>query len=142
MLINLKEIKENKPLKLNEKLKILDHDLNLEGSVVLLNEKYMLKAKVKEEAKLTCDYCLKDVAHSICFDIEEILETEGEILENFSLSPIFSAYIHKYLPMQVLCKEECAGLCKTCGVDLNEESCDCSNINEDSPFSKLLELDF
>ena len=29
------------------------------------------------------------------------------------------------VPMQVLCRPDCAGLCQTCGQDLNEGSCDC-----------------
>ncbi|MCL2610089.1 MAG: DUF177 domain-containing protein [Defluviitaleaceae bacterium] len=142
MLVNLKEIKENKPLQLNEKLEILSHNLNLDGNIRLLDKEYELKAKVDAKATLTCDYCLINITHNISFNIEEILETEDEALEEFNLSPIISAYIHEHLPMQILCKEECLGLCKTCGINLNKKSCDCPNINEDSPFSKLLDLDF
>ncbi|MEG2372051.1 MAG: DUF177 domain-containing protein, partial [Hydrogenoanaerobacterium sp.] len=30
------------------------------------------------------------------------------------------------LPSKVLCKESCKGLCPICGVNLNEESCTCT----------------
>ena len=142
MLVNLKEVKENKSLELNEKLEILNHNLNLNGNIRLLDKEYELKVKIDAKATLTCDYCLTNVAHNISFNIEEILEIEGETLEEFSLSPIIAAYIHEHLPMQILCKKGCLGLCKTCGVNLNEKSCDCSKSNEDSPFSGLLKLNF
>ena len=29
------------------------------------------------------------------------------------------------LPMNVLCKEDCRGICKVCGTNLNTSSCDC-----------------
>lgn len=29
------------------------------------------------------------------------------------------------LPMNVLCKEDCKGICKVCGTNLNKSSCDC-----------------
>ena len=28
-------------------------------------------------------------------------------------------------PLKVLCKPDCEGICKTCGKNLNKESCDC-----------------
>ena len=28
-------------------------------------------------------------------------------------------------PMKVLCKEDCAGICKKCGKNLNHGTCDC-----------------
>ncbi|MCL1924001.1 MAG: DUF177 domain-containing protein [Defluviitaleaceae bacterium] len=143
MLVNLKEVKANKPLRLSEELKLLGHIVSLEGSIQLFNEDtYELKAKASIKANLICDYCLKDVSHSENFSIDEPLELQGEDLEKFTLEPILAALIHEHLPMQVLCKEDCLGFCKDCGVNLNLESCICSKSNEDSPFSKLLELDF
>ena len=38
-------------------------------------------------------------------------------------------YVHEAVvlgtPMIVLCREECRGLCPTCGVNLNRETCAC-----------------
>jgi uncharacterized protein len=31
------------------------------------------------------------------------------------------------MPVKLLCKEDCKGLCQTCGQDLNVEPCDCKN---------------
>jgi uncharacterized protein len=44
------------------------------------------------------------------------------------------------LPEQVLCREECAGLCAGCGANLNEEPCSCGPVEPDRRWSKLAEL--
>lgn len=41
------------------------------------------------------------------------------------------------LPSKVLCREDCAGLCPTCGADLNDGPCGCSADNGDPRFDVL-----
>lgn len=41
------------------------------------------------------------------------------------------------VPVQPLCREECKGLCPSCGVDRNRESCDCADVRTASPFAVL-----
>jgi uncharacterized protein len=49
-------------------------------------------------------------------------------------------------PYVVLCREDCAGLCPTCGANLNEGDCGCaakaaSEPDPMSPFAALKDLD-
>ncbi|MDR3085691.1 MAG: DUF177 domain-containing protein [Christensenellaceae bacterium] len=44
------------------------------------------------------------------------------------------------LPMQILCKGDCKGLCPVCGKDRNREPCDCDQMRADSPFAALRNL--
>ena len=44
------------------------------------------------------------------------------------------------LPMAILCREECAGLCARCGADLNAGQCDCTDDEVDPRWSALGEL--
>lgn len=44
------------------------------------------------------------------------------------------------LPMSVLCREECAGLCPRCGADLNAGPCDCTDDEMDPRWAALEEL--
>jgi uncharacterized protein len=46
------------------------------------------------------------------------------------------------LPLAPLCREDCAGLCLTCGTDLNEGACDCAPSSADPRWSALSALDF
>ena len=41
------------------------------------------------------------------------------------------------IPFKPLCREDCKGLCPTCGVDLNESACGCSDQQFSSKFGEL-----
>ena len=47
--------------------------------------------------------------------------------------------------LQVICKEDCKGLCQECGANLNRETCSCSQIANDEDeidprFAKLKDI--
>lgn len=44
------------------------------------------------------------------------------------------------LPMSILCREDCAGLCARCGADLNTAPCDCTDDEVDPRWAALGEL--
>lgn len=44
------------------------------------------------------------------------------------------------LPDKILCREDCAGLCPSCGVNRNVEQCRCAPEAPDTRWSKLAEL--
>lgn len=48
--------------------------------------------------------------------------------------------VAEVLPMSILCREECAGLCARCGADLNAAPCDCVDDEVDPRWAALGEL--
>lgn len=44
------------------------------------------------------------------------------------------------VPVQPVCREECRGLCPHCGVDRNQQSCECAELRPESPFAALASL--
>jgi uncharacterized protein len=44
------------------------------------------------------------------------------------------------VPLKLLCKDECRGLCPRCGADLNKESCSCPPEAVDARWASLREL--
>jgi uncharacterized protein len=44
------------------------------------------------------------------------------------------------LPVQPLCREDCAGLCPRCGADRNTTPCECAELRPESPFAALASL--
>ena len=44
------------------------------------------------------------------------------------------------MPLRVLCKVECAGLCAICGADLNSQTCSCVVETVDERWSALRDL--
>jgi uncharacterized protein len=65
---------------------------------------------------------------------DEIYYYHGEQLD---LTPMLREQVILAAPMQPLCKEDCAGLCSTCGQNLNERRCACEPKPMNHPFRIL-----
>jgi uncharacterized protein len=53
----------------------------------------------------------------------EIVYYDGEIID---LAPLIAEQVILQIPIKVLCRESCRGLCPQCGTNLNMGGCDCS----------------
>jgi len=45
--------------------------------------------------------------------------------DTLDVRALLAEQVHLALPMKLLCREDCEGLCPQCGTDLNENECDC-----------------
>lgn len=105
-----------------------------------------------------CVRCLNPYQQEILIDLEEEylpvidIETGGRILledqDTFviddhhilNLGEAVRQYFLLNLPMQPLCREDCIGICPECGVDLNQQECDCNRSVFDSRWGSLVDL--
>ena len=60
---------------------------------------------------------------------------EGLLLEDAVREQVLLA-----LPLKVICREDCRGLCPHCGKNLNTERCSCAEPVEDPRWSALKEI--
>jgi uncharacterized protein len=62
--------------------------------------------------------------HAGSFDLEDADEEwfDGKTID---LAPIIREQLLLALPMNLVCREDCKGLCTVCGQDLNERACGC-----------------
>lgn len=70
-------------------------------------------------------------------DDEDYSHHDGEVVD---LAPLVREYVILAVPMTVLCKEDCRGLCPSCGVDRNTTACACQPAQPLSAFSALKDL--
>lgn len=56
------------------------------------------------------------------FELDEI-DAEPFDGKTIDLDPVIREQVLLALPVTVLCREDCRGLCATCGQDLNEQNC-------------------
>jgi uncharacterized protein len=74
------------------------------------------------------------------FDLDEI-DAEPFDGKTIDLDPIVREQVLLALPVTVLCREDCKGLCPTCGQDLNEKDCGHSEKKEiDVRLAKLKDI--
>lgn len=60
--------------------------------------------------------------------------------DEIDLTPLIVEQVILALPTQPLCSEECRGLCTSCGVNLNRESCACQSQKGDPRLAVLKTL--
>jgi uncharacterized protein len=57
--------------------------------------------------------------------------------DNVDLEPVVREAVMLELPIAPVCREDCKGLCPTCGVNRNDTSCNCDNEVKDPRWSAL-----
>jgi uncharacterized protein len=60
--------------------------------------------------------------------------------EKIDLTDLVREQILLDLPTQILCQEDCKGLCQKCGANLNEVNCNCEENEIDPRWSALKNL--
>lgn len=115
-----------------------------EAKLVRTPRSILVTGQFKCEVPCTCCLCLEEYNQPLDFEIEEeyvsserILEGSDGLLEadGFSigachildLSEALRQGISLRLSSRLVCRLECAGLCHTCGFNLNLGPCKCSN---------------
>ena len=123
--------------------------VKVKGTVTNQEDGYLVQAEGETELLLQRDRGLAPVPYHITFGLEELFALTGsnkeKETETFSghtidLMAAVERSIASALPMKVLCKEDCKGICPKCGKDLNEGDCDCTESNIDPRFESLRAL--
>lgn len=121
--------------------------------------RFRLAGRVKTTLELACSRCLEPFQQPVdaAFDIrylpqsetagDEEREVEEDDLsdafyrdEQIDLLQLMEEQFYLTLPMKPLCREDCQGLCPTCGTNLNEARCDCEVRWEDPRLAGLKAL--
>lgn len=104
---------------------------------------------VTGEYESECSRCLAPVREQFEDPIRELFEEdpiEGETYplgrDDLDLELPVRDTVLLDLPAAPLCREDCAGLCPTCGIDRNEAACDCDPNPPDPRWDALRALTF
>lgn len=95
-----------------------------------------------------CTRCLENTLVSLEVPIEELYVYPPEPSAEFTVSddgfldiaPLLREEIVTNTPIGILCKADCAGLCPTCGQNLNDGTCECEQDNIDPRLAALKTL--
>lgn len=115
------------------------------------------KALVKGNVKLTfafsCDRCLRDVDYTFDLSFEnEVVSPDctgadtdddaSDFMEGYHLNvdELVNNEILLNWPMKILCKEDCRGICKICGKNLNDGDCGCDDFVPDPRMAAIKDI--
>jgi uncharacterized protein len=136
-------------------------DLKLDAVAELAGVEIRVRGHLGTVVECVCDRCLGAVAIPVERDLDlfyrpmkeiardeeiEIAEDESEVgfypEEGIELADVVSEQVILAMPMKVVCRPDCKGLCAACGANRNIEPCNCSKqasaTRDSSPFSSLL----
>jgi uncharacterized protein len=153
------QIYEPEQLLFDESELQLTEPVELYGRARLKNGEVDLRGELKTKISAPCGRCLKPVelpidvkfaerfVPAVSWRDEEQHELQEEDLNisvfdggGIELDDLVKEEILLAIPGHVLCRENCKGLCPTCGIDRNLGSCECESKEVDSRWEKLKDL--
>ncbi len=124
-----------------------DKDLHIEGTVRTAIQ-YKCSRCLKEFARpLAMNYNLYYLPQPRGIRADEEIELKYEDMDiayydgiRLDVDLMIVEQIELSMPMKIVCREDCLGLCYICGADLNEGVCGCKKQETDSRLAALLEF--
>ena len=134
MRIKVEKIRD-KAIEIEEEIPASSWDLNsaditfvnsilLKSKFFRVGDEIVAQTLVTTHRDIVCSRCLQQTRQIVeqsftrsykDSEVGESLEINDDIREEMLLN----------FPMQVLCRQDCKGICSRCGVNLNHQECDC-----------------
>ncbi len=170
MLINLTDVFTSEGKDRRESINYEPNTVSYMGSEYEISEKSPIevtfsnigtgKALVRGNLKLIlnipCDRCLKEVLvplevafeeEVISPDVQQQVDEQDEQDEQdymlgyeLNIEALVNSEILVNMPVKVLCKPDCKGICKKCGHDLNEGECGCDTFVPDPRMAAIKDI--
>jgi uncharacterized protein len=123
--------------------------VTVDADLQAVNEGIVVKGHVRAPWAGECRRCLQAATGTVDAEVHEVYErhpVDGEtrLLEDVivDLTELARDSVLLELPLAPLCKDDCAGLCPSCGIDKNTTTCDCVTEVKDERWAALDDLRF
>jgi uncharacterized protein len=140
------EIRQIDPLEVRATAELVDGQIRISGNFHTRLELVCARCleTVVEEASRDFDLYYRSMTSipdddemQLNFDDTEIGFFEGDGL---FLADVLAEQVNLAIPMKVICRSDCRGLCPHCGVNLNNEECRCDKHPSDARLAPLARL--
>jgi len=135
----------------------LTRPLDVDLTATNVGEGILVRGTLATSVRQACRRCLEPVEQELREHVDllfaEPVEGEddaddGEIYflptrgDDLDLTTAVREQVLLQVPEFTLCREECRGLCPTCGTDLNAGACECVPEQASSPWDALKNVEF
>ena len=86
-----------------------------------------------------CGRCLETFDRPADLEFQQVVTPEGTEVD---LSNEIRETVFLDLPVSAVCRENCRGICPTCGINLNKSNCDCASTRSDLRWNALKDIRF
>ena len=115
--------------------------------------KVLVEGNATLDFTLPCDRCLKPVEQSVILEFarevlapelvtDEDTKEDQHFVEEYELDldALVTEELQMSWPTKILCDEDCKGICKKCGKNLNDENCECDDFVPDVRLANLMDI--
>ena len=108
------------------------------------NKQLLIQGDVDLTVSIPCSRCLEEVPTEVHFEIDKEIKLENSVINDEEVDETdyligFDLDVDRLIyeeilvnwPMKVLCSEDCKGICKVCGINLNKGDCNCQRTELD-----------
>ena len=133
--------------------------LEVRATAELMDGQIRIYGNLHTRVELICARCLDTVVEEISRDFDlfyrpmTAIAVEEEVQLNLDdteiaffegdglfLADILAEQVNLALPMKVICRSDCRGLCPHCGSNLNNEECRCEKNSADARLAPLARI--
>jgi len=137
------EVEQVEPLEVRATAELLDGQIRIQGNL-------------RTRLELVCARCLESISEEISKDFDlsyrplsaiareeevKLKADETEIAfyqgDGLFLADVLAEQVNLMIPMKVICRSDCRGLCPQCGANLNAEECRCEARSADPRMARL-----
>jgi len=118
------------------------------------NKRILISGETDVTIAIPCDRCLKEESVDIHLVIdrryplgdteleedEDAEDTDYVTGSNLDVEKLVYDEILVNWPMKVLCREDCKGICRKCGANLNDTSCSCDRFEPDPRMAAIQDI--
>lgn len=129
-----------------------DGPVKLDLVLTNVNDTISVEGKVKANLRLACGSCLDSFTMPVEAEVSEVYYNEAQVEitpgeewipytgDMLDLTPEVLKSIMVELPMRLVCRDDCKGLCPGCGKNRNLEQCQCAGEVVDPRLEVLKQL--
>lgn len=116
------------------------------------NRRLLIQGETEVTIAIPCDRCLEEVEWNFSIVIEKEIDltksSEETAMDELSYMTGTSLDVDQLIfgeilvswPMKVLCREDCKGICKRCGANLNLAECQCQKTELDPRMAAIQDI--
>ena len=117
------------------------------------NKRLLIQGDVDLRVSIPCSRCLEEVPTDIHFSIDKDIKLEDSVVHdedvedndyligfNLDIDRLIYGEILVNWPMKVLCRDDCKGICKVCGMNLNKGECNCQRTELDPRMAAIQDV--
>ncbi|MCI8484567.1 MAG: DUF177 domain-containing protein [Lachnospiraceae bacterium] len=116
------------------------------------NKRLLIQGETEVTIAIPCDRCLEEVDRDFSIAVDKEIDLTGSREEismdgldyitgtNLDVDQLIFGEILVSWPMKVLCREDCKGICKRCGANLNQTECQCQKTEPDPRMAAIQDI--